>query len=405
MTTTIEKQSFIPIILGGDLGAYSIARSFYEAYKVSSLVLCTVITGPINNSQFIEPLADPKIMQAEVLLKRLEEIDNRYPDIKKILLGSADGQVELIINHKKDLPTSLIIPYVDKELFYHATNKASFYNICETIGVPYPKTLVIKQYEEHLPFNFPIIIKPANSVKYKSVDFVGKEKVFICKDQSTYKQIIKSMQENGYDEEIILQEYIPGDDSFVGVATVYSSHKTGEVKLVSFGQTLLEDHTPSAIGNHLAILTRKEEQIVKDVKKLVKATGWTGFSNYDVKYDSRDHKYKFFELNARLGRSNYYVTATGENTATYYVKDFIENSPIDYSVADKQILYSAVSKKLLLDNIQSKELKTTVKQLYKSKDVYHPLDSKDETSIKRKIYVKIATLNYFKKFKKYPQSY
>jgi len=39
MPTAIETQPFIPIILGGNLGAYSIARSFYEAYKVTSLVL------------------------------------------------------------------------------------------------------------------------------------------------------------------------------------------------------------------------------------------------------------------------------------------------------------------------------------------------------------------------------
>lgn len=405
MSTPIEAQPFIPIILGGNLGAYSIARSFYEAYKVTSLVLCTMITGPIDHSQFIEPLVESKLMQPEVLLKRLKDIDTLYPDTKKILLSSTDDYVELIVNHKAEFPSKLIIPYVDKKVFYHATNKASFYKICEKIGVPYPKTLVITQYEDHLPFDFPIIIKPTNSMKFNSIDFPGKEKVFICKNKSTYKKIIKSMRDNGYEDEIVLQEYIPGDDALVGVATVYSSDRTGEVKLVSFGQTLLEDHTPSAIGNHLAILTRKEDQIVRDVKKLVKATGWTGFSNYDVKYDSRDNTYKFFELNPRLGRSNYYVTAAGKNTTSYYVKDFIEKSFIDYSVADKQILYSAVPKKLLLDNVQSKETKAIIQQLYKAKKVYHPLESKDESSIRRKLYVKIATLNYFKKFKAYPQPY
>lgn len=403
MLTPIDEQPFIPIILGGNLGAHSIARSFYEAYKVTSLVLCTMVTGPIDHSRFIKPLVESNMMQPEVLLKRLKDIDILYPDTKKILLASTDNLVELIINHKAEFPSRLIIPYVDEKIFYPATNKASFYKICEQAGVPYPKTLVITDYEAQLPFDFPIIIKPTDSMKYHSIDFPSKEKVYICRNQESYKRIIQNMKDNGYNDEIILQEYITGDDSFVGVATVYSSHSTGEVKLVSFGQTLLEDHTPSAIGNHLAILTKTDDQIVRDVKRLVKATGWTGFSNYDVKYDSRDQTYKFFELNARLGRSNYYVTAAGENTAMYYVKDFIENSPIDYSVADKQILYSTVPKKLLLNNIQSKETKKLVQQLYKFKKVYHPLDSKDESSIKRKIYVKMATLNYFKKFKTYPQ--
>lgn len=403
MPSAIESQTFIPVILGGNLGAYSTARAFYEAYSVTSLVLCTLVTGPIDHSIFIEPIVEPKMMQPEVLLKLLKDIDIRYPAIKKIILASTDNSVELIINHKNNFPNDWIVPYVDKETFYHATNKASFYDICEKEGVPYPKTLVINEYKPHLPFDFPIIIKPTDSMKYHAIDYPSKEKVYICEDPATYKKIIRDMKNNGYDDEIILQEYLPGDDSLVGVATVYSSHKTGEVKVISFGQTLLEDHTPSAIGNHLAILTKKDDQIVRDVTKLVKATGWTGFSNFDVKYDSRDQTYKFFELNARLGRSNYYVTAAEKNTATYYVKDFIENSPIDYSIADKQILYSAVPKKLLLANIHSNEIKKIIQHLYKANKVYHPLSSQDEPSIKRKIYVKIATLNYFKKFKSYPQ--
>jgi len=342
-------------------------------------------------------------MEPETLFRRLKEIDTQYPESKKIVLSSTDNLVELMINHKEDFPEGWIVPYVDKDVFYRSTNTASFYAICEEIGVPYPKTLVINDYEENLPFDFPIIIKPTDSMKFHAIEYPGKEKVYICKDAATYKKIIHDMKANGYDADIVLQEYIPGDDSLVGVATVYSSHKTGEVKVVSFGQTLLEDHTPSAIGNHLVILTRKEDQIVRDVKKLVKATSWTGFSNFDVKFDTRDQTYKFFELNARLGRSNYYVTAAGKNTAEYYVKDFIENTPIEFSVADEEILYSAVPKRLLLQNLSSKEDIQKVRQLYRAHKVYHPLRSKDETNIKRKLYVNMATMNYFKKFKNYPQ--
>lgn len=403
MTNTIKNQSFIPIILGGNLGSYSTARSFYEAYKVTSLILCTLVTGPINYSIFIKPIIEPNMMDPAALFQRLKELDDEYPDTKKLILSSTDNLVELLINHKADFPEDWIVPYVDTENFYRSTNKASFYSICEEIGVPYPKTLVINEYEENLPFDFPIIIKPTDSMKFHAIDYPGKEKVYICKDQAAYKDIIQDMKANGYDADIVLQEYIPGDDSLVGVATVYSSHRTGEVKLVSFGQTLLEDHTPSAIGNHLVILTRQEDQIVRDVKKLVQATGWTGFSNFDVKFDTRDQTYKFFELNARLGRSNYYVTAAGKNTAEYYVKDYIENSPIEFSVADEQVLYSAVPKRLLLQNLLSEKTKQLVRQLYRSNKVFHPLYSKDETNLKRKLYVKMATINYFKKFKQYPQ--
>lgn len=405
MKKQLAQQPFIPILLGGNLGSYSTARSFYEAYGVTSIIICTMVTGPIDHSLFIETLIEKSLKDPDILFPLLNKLEQDYPDTKKLILGSADNHIELIVQNKSRIPSEWIVPYVDKEKFYYGTDKESFYAICERIGVPYPKTHVIDELDLELPFGFPIVIKPSNSMKYHDIDFPGKMKAYICRDQDSYQKIVHDIRSNGYDDSLILQEYIPGDDSAMGVVTCYSDHQTGETKLVSFGQTLLEDHTPSAIGNHLSILTKEEDQITENVKKLIKEIGWTGFSNYDVKYDKRDHTYKFFELNARLGRSNYYVTAAGKNTAEYYVADYLESADIPYSVSEKQVLYSVLPKKLLLENIESKQLKNTIKDLYKAKQVFHPLDSPDEKSLKRKWYVRLSTLNYFKKFKSYPQNH
>ncbi|SFH74945.1 carbamoyl phosphate synthase-like protein [Pisciglobus halotolerans] len=404
MDTSISKQTFIPVILGGNLGGYSTARSFYEAYNVSSVVVCSLVTGAIDHSVFIEPFVSKNMMKPDDFIQTLKELDKKYGDKKILLIGSSDNHVELIVQHRDQIPANWIVPYIDEQKFYYGTNKESFYEICERIGVPYPKTKVIHQLDLDLPFDYPIIIKPADSMKWHEISFPGKMKVYLCENEEQYKKIVQDVYDNHYEGSLILQEYIRGDDSAMGVVTCYSDKDQHEVKLISFGQTLLEDHTPSAIGNHLSILTREEIQVTEDVKKLLAELQWTGFSNFDLKYDERDQTYKFFELNARLGRSNYYVTAAGANTATYYVRDFIKEEPIPYQVSREEILYSAVPKRLLLANIQSTKTQQKVKELYRRKKVFHPLNSPQEPQWKRKLYVKMATMNYFKKFKQYPQN-
>lgn len=164
----------------------------------------------------------------------------------------------------------------------------------------------------------------------------------------------------------------------------------------------MEDHTPSAIGNHLTIWAREEQKIVASVQKLIAETEFYGFSNFDVKYDKRKDDYVFFELNGRLGVSNYYVTASGNNVAKYYVEDFIAKKKLGLTINTNEALFTMTPKKLLLKYIESDVLRKKVKELYKDGKVVHPLDAPFEVSPKRKFYVLASKFNYYKKFKEYP---
>lgn len=288
------EQTFIPVVLGGNRGAYGIGRSLYEEYKVKVHVFTSQIIGPIANVPFFDYHVLPNIKEGKVLLDEVTKLELETPGIPKIIFGSDDLYAEFIIANKDAFPKNWTIPYVDEAIFKRATDKRYFYEACEKLNVPYPKTKVTAEYEADLPFVFPIVMKPITSQNYQDLHFEGKKKVYILENQEEYKKSFEGIRNGGYQGEVALQEYIPGDDSTQAVVTAYRSIQDREVKLISFGQILLEDHTPSGIGNHLAILSRDEESVYENVRKLVEEFDFDAFSNYDLKYDARDWAIQIF---------------------------------------------------------------------------------------------------------------
>lgn len=81
-------------------------------------------------------------------------------------------------------------------------------------------------------------------------------------------------------------------------------------------RTLIEEHSPASWAS-LQPFSPASRWSPSDA--VVGRLQWVGYANFDLKYDPRDGSVKFFELNPRLGRSNYYVTGTGHNAVSYYV--------------------------------------------------------------------------------------
>ena len=164
---------------------------------------------------------------------------------------------------------------------------------------------------------------------------------------------------------------------------------------------MLEDHTPTAIGNPVAIINEVNPDIVAAATKFLEHIGYVGFANFDIKYDERDGKYKFFEINVRLGRSNFYVTGSGFNTVKWIVDDYIYNKLDDYTVADNINLYSVVPKGVIMKYVPESDFKDLARKLFKEGKVTYPLLYKADKNLKHNFYARAALLNQYRKFKKY----
>ncbi len=400
----LKEREFLPVILGADITAYSLARSFHEEYEIKSLVLSMAEAAIISNSDIIENRVFANFDNKEVLIERLIEVGREFEGKKKlIVLGCGDWYVRALIENKAALSPYYIVPYIDEELLNKIVLKDKFYEICEELGIDYPKTYVYNCGEENdlqFDFEYPVIAKPANSAMYHYAKFEGKKKVFCFNDEGSLRNMLEKLEATPYDYKFLIQDRIPGDDTNMRVLTCYCDHNS-KVKFASLGRTLLEDHTPTAIGNPVAIINEVNADIVATATKFLEHIGYVGFANFDIKYDSRDGKYKFFEINVRLGRSNFYVTGSGFNTVKWIVDDYIYGKTDEYTVADKENLFTVVPKGVIMKYVPDGDFKEQAKRLYKEGKVSYPLKYKADKSFRRRIYVNLALLNQYRKFKKY----
>ena len=404
-----EDISFIPCILGSDITAYSLARSFHEQYGIRSICLSMRDKGYVPDSSFIDTRYYPDLEKAEVAVQHLLELGRELGNDKKLILfGCGDWYVRIIIENKKLLRAYFVIPYIDRELLDEIVLKDRFYSICKSLGINYPKTYVydcstdtdIDEEEFVFNFNYPVIAKPADSAMYHYAKFEGKKKVFKFNTEAELREMLSRIKKSSYNYKFLIQDMIPGDDSEMRVLTCYcdQNHK---VRFAALGHTLIEDPSPTAIGNPVAIVNEVNPEIVEAATFFLEHIGYVGFANFDIKYDERDGKYKFFEINVRLGRSNFYVTGSGFNNVKWIVDEYVYNNLPEYTVANNECIYSVVPKSVIKKYVHDGKLKKRALELWDEGHLSRPLLYKGERSLRSRFYAYGNYFNYIRKFKRY----
>ena len=398
------KDSFIPVLMGNDINVYSMARAFHQEYEIKSMVFCKTVSGPCNNSTILTLDAHPKMDTKDVFLEKINGFAEKNKEKKIILIGCGDSYVEVISSNLKYLRENIIAPYMSFDLIEPLTDKKTFYEMCEENGIDYPSTFIYEKVtspDADPGFSAPYIIKPADSVEYWRFPFEGQNKVFLVDTRDELKKTVSDIFASGYSKSIIVQEFIPGDDSNMRVLTSYSDRK-GKVKLMALGHVLLEEHTPKGIGNHAVILNEYNRELYDKYKNLLEKLDYRGFSNFDIKYDPRDGKYKAFEINPRQGRSNFYVTNSGYNLAKMVVDEFLSGKEIqDTVLVSNKKLWIVIPKQVAFTYITDEECKNEMKELISKGEYVNPLFYEKYRSLKRTLSLFKSQLSHYAKYKKY----
>jgi D-aspartate ligase len=395
-------QKVQPLLFGGDINVYSVARAFHEAYGLRSICFGKYASGPAYESAIIDYRVCAENEEAEAFCRNVKTVAEACKDKTVLLVACGDSYVKLAAENQEQFPKNVIAPYVSGEMINKLIHKERFYELCEKHGVDYPNTFVYRKDMGHdfeLPFSAPYICKPSNGVAYWEHPFPGNEKVFRCRDRAHLLEVLDKVYAAGYPDSMIIQDFIPGDDTYMRVLTNYSD-RHGHVKLMCLGHVLLEEHTPHGIGNHAVILGEVNEALCEKMKGFLEEIGFCGFSNFDIKFDQRDGKFKVFEINCRQGRSNFYVTGAGYNIATYLVEDLVQQKELPFTLAKNPSLWRVVPRKVAFDYIipQYHEM---MKELMKARRECNPLFYAPDRALKRWLRLTKNQLGHIAKYKKY----
>lgn len=393
-----------PIVLGGDAGAYSLARAFHEAYGVRSTVVTIVPTRNVRYSKILDNVVVRGLDDPDVMVATIRELAARS-DEPVMVVTCVDWYVRALAQHRARIEDVAIVPYTRLDLLDRVMDKERFSELCLQLGVPHPRTVVRHGGDPvgELGLRFPIIAKPGDNAAWHHTTFPGKRKVHELASADELQRLLTAAGEAGYRGVFIVQELVPGSDAQMRIMTTFSDER-GYVRTAVGGHVLVEEHTPGTLGNPAAILTGPLPQIEADARRLVEHLGWTGFANFDIKVDPRDGKGYFFELNPRTGRSNYYMTASGVNPAKLWVTEHVLHGRIPVPIRQR-ILYRIVPGFLLRRYVRAAndpDVRAGLKQVDRAS---HPLRYGGDRSLRRDAWVWLSELNQVRKFRRfYPVS-
>ena len=297
-----------------------------------------------------------------------------------------------------------LVPALPPRVLAQTGDKIEFARICRELDIPTPN-LEVQDFADAdsaawspaVPnLSFPVIAKPAKASAYEGLHFAGKRKIYKVDTVDELHRILLLVRDAGFRDRFVIQELIPGGDAQMRSVTAYVDQEAN-VTLLASAQVLLQEHQPLMIGNPAAMVTTAFPELTDQADRLLRHVDYRGFANFDVKVDPRDGVAKFFEVNPRIGRNNFYVTAAGANVAEFVVTDLVLEEHHKKVVVTNEILYSLLPMWLVNRYLTKGERDLAKRASLNGR--FHPLDYTD--TIWRRAYLWASMANHARKYAKY----
>lgn len=177
-------------------------------------------------------------------------------------------------------------PIPKPETFDIVTNKWLFYNWLYENNFPTPPTILYQSNDKFKAalssFSFPALIKPAKGNGGIGIKFFNDS-----------ISLISYCEENIGSQEFVVQSYIKGYD--IGCSVLCQD---GVIIGCTFQKRASYEPLMFSASTNIDFLF--DSQVFEVIKEIIKKLNWTGYSNFDLRYDENDKKVRVLEINARF---------------------------------------------------------------------------------------------------------
>ena len=210
-----------------------------------------------------------------------------------VLIPVSTGMVDFVSSQATELGKFINFVVPSQESFVLANDKEAVINLADTIGIPTPKTILVKsggQLKEIAGnIGYPVVIKIRND---SGINLKPGEKYRIAKNSKELINFCDLLK--GITSDFVIQEYIKGQG--YGFEAFFDANN--ELKAYFCHRRLRE--YPISGGPSSFCESVNDPQLIDYGLKLLSKMSWKGLAMVEFKKDVIDNKFKLIEVNPKF---------------------------------------------------------------------------------------------------------
>lgn len=240
---------------------------------------------------------------------------------KGVLFPSGDLNVQIVSEERERLDPYFLYRLPAKDVASLFLDKKSFYKIAMERGYPLPRTYFTDEAHDIekilAELEYPALIKPfqPNAAWRETFD----TRLFLADSA----EMLRKLYDLTYPvhQDLIIQEYMPGDDSQVMWGVTYLSADQ-EPLAVWTGRKLRM--YPRGFGTATLAESRRDPWLAEETVRILKDVGHVGYGVVEFKKDRRDGNFKITEpTGGRTWFPHSVVTASGINLPHIWYREVL----------------------------------------------------------------------------------